>query len=241
MLEALPGMKRYLYRVFCGASLFVLAAASTGCEIAYVLAKRKAARGEGGPYRQSIQVLLYEDKEYPESAAAGEGYVGRIPASLEDGASDERIALTARGLPRTSVKLSFAGVEDGRICFRHLHHEEVFNFGEKELERVDAIGRSYKLVAEFAGPLTSPEVTRRDLEPAAGAARLDKVETLDAENYTAKSGKQYIFVKQRRCAPAPARPKGKPLEWLTVLVTPSNSAEDGDPYLVAWQVLPGEK
>jgi hypothetical protein len=235
-------MKPFLYRIFCGALLLAFALGSSGCapELLYALSKRKAARGEGGPYRQSIQWLLAEDKEYPETAAAGDGHVGRIPSSLEDGSGDERVALTARGLPRKSVKLIFGGVEDGQMCFLHLHREEVINFGEGELKRVDDIGRSYKFVAEFAGPLTSPEVTKRGLEPAPGAAVLDNVETLDAENYTADTGTQYIFVKQRRCAPAPARPEGKPVEWLTVLVTPNNSADDADPYLIAWQILPGE-
>ena len=234
-------MKPYPDRILCGALLLVLVIASSGCEMAYVLHKRRAARGEGGPYRQSIQLLLSEDKEYPESAAAGDGHVGRIPASLDAGSGDERVALTARGAERVgAVKLAFAGVEDGRICFLHQHSEEANNFGEGEHQRVDDIARSYKLVAEFAGPLTSPEVTSRGLEPARGAAQLDEIETVDAENYTAKSRQQYIIVKQRRCGRAPARPKGKPLEWLTVVVTPSNSAEDSDPYLIAWQVLPGD-
>lgn len=235
-------MKPFLSRILCGALSLAFALASSGCapELLYALSKRKAARGEGGPYRQSIQWLLSEDKEYPETAAAGDGHVGRVPSSLEDGSGDERVALSARGLPRKSVKLIFGGVEDGQMCFLHLHSEEVSNFGEGELERVDDIGRSYELVAEFAGPLTSPEVTKRGLEPAPGAAVLDNVETLDAENYTADTGQQYIILKQRRCAPAPARPEGKPVEWLTVLVTPNNSAEDADPYLIAWQVLPGE-
>jgi hypothetical protein len=231
-------MKPFLCWIPCGALLLAFTLTSSGCELAYALYKRDAARGEGGRYRQSIQVLLAEDKEYPESAAAGDGYVGRIPSSLEDGSGDERVALTARGLPRRSLKPVFGGVEDGRICFLLLHSDEVSDFGEGELERVDDIGRSYKFVAEFAGPLTSSEVTKRGLEPAAGAAVLNKVETLGAEEYTSKSGQQYLFVKQRRCAPAPARPKGKPVEWLTVVVTPNNSAEDADPYLVAWQVLP---
>lgn len=234
-------MKPFLYQILCGALSLAFALASSGCvapELLFALNKRRAAEGEGGPYRRSIQLLLAEDKEYPETAAAGDGHVGRIPSSLEDGSGDERVALSARGLPRKSVKLIFGGVEDGQMCFLHLHSEEVGNFGEGELKRVDDIGRSYKLVAEFSGPLTSPEVTKRDLEPAPGAAVLDDVETVDAETYTSKSNTQYIIVKQRRCAPAPARPEGQPVEWLTVLVTPNNSAEDADPYLIAWQVLP---
>lgn len=234
-------MKLSLRQILCGTSVLALAAALSGCvpELAYGLAKRRAARGEGGRYRQSIQFLLSEDKEYPDTAAAGDGYVGRIPSSLEDGSDDERVALSARGVPNRSVKLIFGGVEDGRICFLHGFRDEVSNTGEGEIKRVDDIARSYKLVAEFAGPLTSPEVTKRDLEPAPGATVLDEVETFDVSDYTTDSGKQYVFVKQRRCGRVPAKPKGKPAEWVTVLVTPSNSAEDADAYLIAWQILPG--
>lgn len=233
-------MKLFVYRIFCGTLLSTFAMAASGCEIAYVLAKRKAARGEGGPYRQSIQVLLAEDKEYPDSAAAGDGHVGRIPSSLQAESGDDRVALTARGAHRQTVKLTFDGVNDGQICFTHKQTEDVFNFGDAELKRVDDIARSYKLVAEFAGPLTSPEVTRRGLEPAPGAALLDKVETVDAATHTTDSGERYILVMQRRCAPAPARPKGKPVEWVTVVVTPNKGIDDPDPYLIAWQVLPGD-
>lgn len=225
--------------------LSATAMAASGCEIAYVLAKRKEARGEGGPYRQSIQSLLYHDKEYPVAEYGEETQcVGRIPASFDEESSVEGLRLRARHEERGTTNLIFAGIDDGQICFVHPVVQEVINFSDEELARVERIASSYELVAEFAGPLTSPAVTERGLKPGPGAAALKKAVTVGAETHTSTSsgssyGKKYMVLTQRRCAPAPRKPKKAPVEWLTVLVTPKKSVElDDDPYLLAWQVLP---
>lgn len=215
---------------------------SSGCELAYALHKRNEARGEGGPYRQSIQMLLYHDNvayppnEYNEETRC----VGRIPASLQADESVDGVRLTAQHEARGTTELIFDGVEDDRICFRHLTVEEASTAwdADAELKRVSDIARSYKFVAEFAGPLTSPEVTNRGLEPAKGAATLDQIELIDADTFTSpKTGKLYITMAHRRCAPVPKRPK-KGIEWLTVHVTPDGGVElNEDPYLLVWQVI----
>jgi hypothetical protein len=215
---------------------------SSGCELAYALHKRKQARGEGGRYRQSIQALVYHDNvEYPVAEYGEETRcVGRIPASLEADESVEGVRLKAQHEARGTTDLTFDGVEDDRICFKQLTVEEAATSGDAdaELKRVQDIARSYKFVAEFAGPLTSPEVTNRDLAPVKGAARLDQIELLDADTITSeKTGKLYITMTHRRCAPAPKRPE-KGIEWLTVHVTPNGGVElNEDPYLLVWEVI----
>jgi hypothetical protein len=65
---------------------------------------------------------------------------------------------------------------------------------------------------------------------------LDKVEIVEAENYTAQSGKRYIRMTQRRCTPAPPHAQG--VEYLTVLVTPNQGVElSTDTYVLVWQLF----
>lgn len=212
--------------------LLPAAIALSGCGLGTMLRKNS----DGGSYRQAIQDALDHDREYPaKEYGADSQWVGMLPASLDAGSGDERIRLRAKH-DRGTTRLEFDGIKDGQICFRHPLIEQVQGFSEAEVARVDRIGRSYQFVVELAGPLTSPEVTKRTLQPLPEAVKLDQVEVVESEPYTANSGQRYLNLTQRRCAAMPPRPEHA--AFLTVLVTPDQGVElSTDTYVLTWQLF----
>lgn len=228
-----------------GLSVALLAAAGPflpGCEIAYVVARRRAARGEGGPYRQAIQEKLHHDEhDFPIAEYGPDSQlVGLLPADLQAESDDPEVRYTARG-GQGQTSLKFAGIHGELICFEHRVTEEVVSYSESEVERVRDIGRSYKFSIEFAGPLTSPEVTNHPDAPGPDAVDLNEAKVVSEEPYTSsKTRKDYLIETQLRCAPTPKKPKE--VRFLTAIVAPSKSVElSDDRYLLVWRVKPAAR
>lgn len=225
-----------------GLSIALLAAVGPflpGCEIAYVVARRRAARGEGGPYRQAIQEKIHHDeKEFPIAEYGADAQlVGLLPADLQGESDDPEVRYIARG-GQGQTSLTFAGIHGELICFQHRVIEEVINYSEDEVERVRRIARSYKFSVEFAGPLTSPEVTNHPDEPGPNAVDVNEAKVVSEEpERSSKTLKDYLVETQLRCAPTPRKPKDA--RFLTAIVTPSKSVElSDDRYLLVWRIKP---
>ena len=223
-------------------TVILLAATGTslsGCEIAYVLHKRSKARGDGGPFRQAIQEKLYHDEnDFPIAEYGPDAQlVGLLPADLQGESDDPDVRYVARG-GQGQTSLTFVGVHGELICFQHRVVEEVVSYSESEVDRVRRIARSYEFSVEFAGPLTSPEVTNHPDAPGPNAVDVNEAKVVSEEPH-GQNGKDYLVEIQLRCAPTPKKPRKA--EFLTAIVTPDKSVElSDDRYLLVWRIKPAE-
>ncbi|NMO15102.1 hypothetical protein HPC49_26690 [Pyxidicoccus fallax] len=200
---------------------------------AYMVA-RAIKRSGNGPFYNQIQGMLDE----------GEGarrYPGRIPRDLAlftEG--DERFKGEARPYATAGGPLlRFDSAPEGRICFRKLQSEDVFDFGPEELARVDRLNRAYDFAVEAHDSLDEPALREREVWPTGSSARqLDSIEVLDVERGTRDNPgrartKRYVLTELRLCGPRP--PAVETGRMLTVSVRPHEGVElSTDPYVLFW-------